>query len=275
MLRLPNRELFTYIKYAAPFLFSGILSMINCNVDSIIIGFLRSDIELGMYSSAYKIVFFITNLMSIIFVPVFPLFISYFSNKDKNSLRNIVDKTCKIVVLVAVPISLGGMILSKEIIILLFGVKYVTAYIPLRILLIYVLILFMRETYGYGLNAFHMEKKYLVITAISSSFNLVFNLIFIPIYGINAAALVTIASEGINFLLMKRFFNNVVDSTYLCNFKKVILPTLFMFMSVLLFKYFNVNVIINILFAIVVYSIGIFIFRYITFDELKSLFKSE
>jgi len=271
----PNKELTSYIKCAAPFLLSGILSMINCNVDSIIIGFLRSDRELGIYSSAYKIIFFITNLMNIVFVPVFPLFISYFNNKNKNLLNDIVDKTCRIVILVAIPISFGGIALSKEIIVLIFGKKYESAYIPLIILLIYVLILFIREIYGYGLNAFNMEKKYLIITAISSSINLFFNLIFIPIYGINAAAIVTILSEVINFLFMKKFFNTVTYTTYLSNIKKVILPTLCMFVSILLFKHFNINVIINILSAIVVYFIGIALFKYVTIDELKNMFNSK
>lgn len=54
-----------------PFLLSALLSLINGNIDSIIIGFVRTDRELGLYSSAYKVIYFLINLIAIIFTPFF------------------------------------------------------------------------------------------------------------------------------------------------------------------------------------------------------------
>ncbi|MCD3216704.1 flippase [Clostridium botulinum C] len=272
-LKINKKQIAKYVKLSIPFLVSGLLSMINCNVDSLIIGFTRSEYELGIYSSAYKIIFFLTNLIAVIFTPFFPLLISYYHEKDINNLEKVVKNLCKIVILIGVPVLIGGIILSKEIIILLFGQKYVKAYVPFIILLIYILVLFMRENYGYSLNAWNKENKYLKSVIISALTNLILNLIFIPIYGIIAASITTLVSEVLNFFIMRKYSIKIVKTNYITNFIKVIIPVVLMTIVVLALKYFHINVMINIVLAIVVYFISIIITRYVTIDELKGFIK--
>ncbi|MCD3193995.1 flippase [Clostridium botulinum C] len=272
-LKINKKQIAKYVKFSIPFLVSGLLSMINCNVDSLIIGFTRSEYELGIYSSAYKIIFFLTNLIAVIFTPFFPLLISYYHEKDINNLEKVVKNLCKIVILIGVPVLIGGIILSKEIIILLFGQKYVKAYVPFIILLIYILVLFMRENYGYSLNAWNKENKYLKSVIISALTNLILNLIFIPIYGIIAASITTLVSEVLNFFIMRKYSIKIVKTNYITNFIKVIIPVVLMAIVVLALKYFNINVMINIVLAIIVYFIAIIITRYVTIDELKGFIK--
>lgn len=272
-LGISKKEIKKYIPLSVPFLVSGILSMINCNLDSIIIGFARSEYELGIYSSAYKIIFFLINLIAVIFTPFFPLLISYYHEKDRINLENTVKSLCKIVILVGVPITFGGVLLSKEIIILLFGQKYVGAYVPFIILLFYILLLFMRETYGYSLNAWNMEGKYLKSVVISAFLNLVLNIILIPKYGIVAAAGTTLVSEIVNFFIMMRYATRVVKTNYIKNFIKILIPLIIMITSVMIFKYFKVHLIINIGFAIIVYFSSVIYFKYISLDELRKFLR--
>ncbi|CAG7840798.1 lipid II flippase MurJ [Clostridium haemolyticum] len=273
-LKINKKQIAKYVKLSIPFLVSGLLSMINCNVDSLIIGFTRSEYELGIYSSAYKIIFFLTNLIAVIFTPFFPLLISYYHEKDINNLEKVVENLCKIVVLIGVPVLIGGIILSKEIIILLFGQKYMKAYVPFIILLVYILVLFMRENYGYSLNAWNKENKYLKSVIISALTNLILNLIFIPIYGIIAASITTLVSEVLNFFIMRKYSIKIVKTNYITNFIKVIIPVVLMAIVVLGLKYFHINVMINIVLAIIVYFISIIITRYVTIDELKGFIKN-
>lgn len=272
-IKLNKHEIKKYIIKSTPFLISGLLSMINMNLDTIIIGFTRSEYELGIYSSAYKIIYFLINLIAVIYVPFFPLLIEYFNNKDIYKLQNVVNNICKVVMLLGFPIAVGGILLSKEIIILLFGHKYAEAYLPFIILLIYIFILFMRETYGYSLNAWNMERKYLKSVVISSLLNLILNLILIPKFGIVAAAITTLISELINFISMKKYSKTVVSTNYFSNSVKLILPILIMSVVVLILNYYNVNVIINIIAAVVVYFYSAIYFKYISINEVKVLVK--
>lgn len=273
VIKLNKHEIKRYVIKSTPFLISGLLSMINMNLDTIIIGFTRSEYELGIYSSAYKIIYFLINLIAVIYVPFFPLLIEYFNNKDISKLQNVVNNICKVVMLLGFPIAVGGILLSKEIIILLFGHKYAEAYLPFIILLIYIFILFMRETYGYSLNAWNMEIKYLKSVVISSLLNLILNLMLIPKFGIVAAAITTLISELINFIIMKKYSKSVISTNYFSNSVKLILPILIMSVVVLILKYYNVNVIINIISAVLVYFYSVIYFKYISINELKVLVK--
>ncbi|KOF55952.1 teichoic acid transporter [Clostridium sp. DMHC 10] len=265
-----NREkVNNYVNFGFPFLVSGILAMINGNVDKIIIEFTRGNTEAGIYSSAYYIINFLMNVETMIFTVVFPLFISYYNNKDTKSLNKIVDKTSKIIIAVVMPLVLGGLILSKDIMLIFFGESYAEAYAPFSILLIYILILFIREIYGYGLNAWNMEKKYLKAVTVSSFFNLIMNLILTPVYGMNVAAFITVISEVINLYLMRKYSSSVVKVSSLKYILRILIPCIAMCIVTVELKIFMVNAIINIIASALVYLASVFLFKYITLDEIK------
>lgn len=258
-----------YVNFGLPFLVSGILAMINGNVDKIIIEFTRGNTEAGIYSSAYYIINFLMNVETMIFTVVFPLFINYYNNNDRKSLIKIVDKTTKIIVAVVMPLVLGGFILSKEIMVMFFGKSYFEAYAPFSILLIYILILFIREVYGYGLNAWNMEKKYLKAVTVSSFFNLIMNLILTPVYGMNVAAFITVISEVINLYLMRKYSLSVVKISSLKYILRIAIPCIVMCTITIVLKVFMVNAVLNIVISALVYLVSVFLFKYMTLNEIK------
>lgn len=264
-----------YLIYGFPFMISGILATINCNVDRIVIKFSRGSIEAGIYSTGYNIVLFLTNIVTIIFVPIFPVLIEYFHNNNYAKLVSLRKNILKIISIISLPICVGGIILSKEIIVLAFGKKYESAYFSFSILMLYILILFIREVFGYSLNAWNLERKYLVIVAISSAFNLIFNLVFTPRYGMNIAALITVLSEVINLILMKHYSDKIIRVQELGYLSKGILPTACMALVVFYLRFLGVNVIINILVAMIVYFISIIVLKVISIDEIKAMIKKE
>ncbi|WP_010239496.1 flippase [Clostridium arbusti] len=268
---LNKKKLVSYINFGLPFLISGILAMINANVDRIIIMFTRGSEEAGIYGSAYYIILFLINIETMIFTPIFPLIINYFNSKNTEGLKKLMDNTSKIITAFIMPVVIGGILLSKEIIVLLFDNTYLAAYMPFNILLIYALILFFREIYGWGLNACNMEKKYLKAVAISALVNLVLNLIFTPRYGMNIAALITVASEVINILMMRYYAKKVIVVSNYKNIIKALLPCVVMAIGIIVFKYFNINIVLNIVFSGIVYTVLILITKYITVDEVKSI----
>ena len=270
-LRFNKDIVLKYSRYGMPFLMSGFFSMINNNADKIIMGFTRTEGELGIYQAAYIFISFLINVAAIIFTPVFPLLIKYFHEDKKEELRRICDGTSKLVAFTVVPIFVGGIILSKDII-LLYKKEYFQAYEPLRILLFYILILFIREIYGYQLNAYKLEKEYLKIIIISSVANLVFNIILIPKYGMIAAAWVTTLTELINLIFMRRCARRVVRTTDISYIGKAFVPAGIMGLGILGLKWINMNVIVIILISIVVYGVFAVITKVINLQEVKVLF---
>jgi O-antigen/teichoic acid export membrane protein len=264
-----------YLKFGAPFLLSGILAMVNCNVDRIIIRFTRSPEEAGIYASAYYIILFLTNIIALFFTPIFPLFIQYFHEGKKEKLQNIFNQTAEIISIVALPITVGGVLLSKEIINLLFHRTYEAAAAPFAILMLYIFMLFFREIHGYGLNAWNMEKSYLKIVALSSSMNLLLNLILTPKFGMVAAAWITVGSEVINVILMKHYADKIVKYKLKAKLVYVLLANVLMGIVVLLLKRAQVSTIFIIILSALVYLVAVFLFKILKVSELKKLFLSK
>jgi O-antigen/teichoic acid export membrane protein len=272
-LRINKETIVKYISFALPFLISGLLAMINGNVDQLVLSFSRGRTEAGIYGAGYTIIYFIINIVGMIFTPIFPVMIAYFNENAKGKLNELVNKTSKVLAAFIVPVAVGGIILSKQIILLLFKKDVIMAYIPFSILLIYSIILFFRELYGYGLNACNLEKKYVKAVTVSALVNLILNLILTPTYGMNIAAIITLVSEIINFVMMKHYAKELIVVSNMKNIVKVLFPSLLMAAITILLKYFNVYVIINIVISAAAYSAFIFMTKYITISEIKSLLR--
>lgn len=270
-IHIEKERFISYIKFGLPFLISGILAVINGNVDRIIIMFTRGSEEAGIYGSAYYIILFLINIETMIFTPIFPLIINYFNNKDGENLKKLMNNTSKIITAFIMPVVVGGILLSKEIIVLLFDESFIEAYVPFTILLLYALILFFREIYGWGLNACGMEKKYLKAVTISAVVNLILNLILTPMYGMNIAAAITVVSEIINIVMMRYYCKRIIVVSNYINIIKSLLPCVVMAIVIVISKYFNINIVFNIILSALTYSIFIIITKYITLQELKNI----
>lgn len=266
---------FKDIKYLCmigmPFLLSSMLSMINNNADKIILGVTGHDYALGIYQSAYVFISFIISLIGLLFTAIFPSMSLLYYNKEKDKLNTLCYITTKIVSVISVPLCIGGILLSKDIINLFYGSKYEEAYKPFIILMVYILIIFIREIYGYELNAWGMEKKYLKIVAVSSILNLILNIILTPRYGYMCAAIITLLTELINFISMRKCARTVEKVKDYKEVMKAFPASIIMGIFILILKFFDINVLIIILIGTLVYVMLTLLFKVITVSEIKKL----
>lgn len=255
----------------SPFLFSSMLSMVNNNADKIILGLSGNDHGLGIYQSAYVFISFIISIIGLLFTAIFPSMSLYYYDKEKEKLNALCRETAKIIAVIAVPMFVGGALLSKEIILLFYKNEYYDAYKPFTILMLYVSILFVRELYAYGLNAWGKEKKYLKIVFVSSMANLILNIILTPKYGYLCAAMITLVTEFINLFAMKAEASKVTHISMYNGLLKAVVPSIIMGCAILILKYFSINVVVTIIAAIAVYAVLIVLFKVITIQDIKKV----
>ena len=244
--RVKRKLLFTI---ALPFVMSSILSAINGNVDIIMIGALLNEYELGIYSVAYKLIFFLMSMIAVLFNVIYP----NLTKLKGQDLKSFFGLLTRVVIMFAIPISIGGFIFSEDILILLFGNRYIEGSITLKILMIYFMVLFIRELCAYSLNAWGKEKKYLKIIGISAVANIIINYFAITNIGIEGAALSTLFCEILTFVLMALSVRERVNLTF---FKETIkiLPAICLLAAILIvFKMAEINIIIVIPISILVY----------------------
>ena len=253
---------------------SGLFANINSSIDIIMIGLLLNSYSVGLYTSAYKIINYLIIVITIIFKPIYPNLIYYFNKNMTIELNKLISSLYKYVLLLFLPLGVGGVVLRNEIIDFLYGSAYSDVGPIFGILIFFIFILSIREIFGYQLSAYGMQKKYMKVLIFSAGTNIILNSIFIPKYGILAAGLNTLASELINL-----FFSAIIATKVICikpNIKETILISLlalFMVIAIFILKSYITNLLVLLLLGVTIYAIFILIFNVINLDELRSILK--
>lgn len=189
-----------------PFGVIGLTLGLSYKFDSVLLYYYHGDVENGLYTAAYNLVFSTAMLSNIINTSLYPS-LSRQAHNNPESLHNVYDRILRYLLILGLPIAFGGGILADQLILLIGGDSYRGAIDVFRILIIVSPLMFVSEYLGYIVLIQGNEKKAARSVMVSSSVNVLANLLFIPHYGMMAAAVVTVATEiilVIQYALMLR-----------------------------------------------------------------------
>lgn len=207
------------IKNAWPIALLYFSILIFQSFDSIVIGFTRSTMEVGLYGAALKIILSTYLLLSALYSVFLPPISKAFHNKTKE-LKSIVEKYAKLVFGFGLPLAVGGFIVAPELIRLFYGQQYIEAIIPFQILSLNLVFIFMVSFYGYCLIFFDRQKEFLKANLIGVAINIILDLLIIPKFGIVGAACVSIIVQFSVLIASVLEFRKVIS----ISLKRTILP---------------------------------------------------
>jgi O-antigen/teichoic acid export membrane protein len=197
----------TLIRASIPFGLTSLALTFNFNVDTVILGFFHSDSVVGWYNAAYRLVF---NAVGIVggFLAVMTPSIAREHQRDPERVARWVRSSIRWMLLFSIPASAGMSLLAPRVIALLYGSGYSSAGPALAILAWDIPLLLLNSFFGNVTAAIGLERPAAKIYLGSAGLNVVLNLLFIPTFGIVAAATVTIATDvisaGLFFALLRR-----------------------------------------------------------------------
>lgn len=195
------------ITIAWPFALLGLLGAITLNTDIIMLGWMQSAENIGYYSVAQKIILVLYVIPTLFATAAFPSW-TRLAGKDQQAFGNLLVRILKIVFLIGIPITIGGIIIGYEMIETLFGAQYLPAVASFRILLISLLINFPTTIVGNALFAYNKQKQFIIYAGLGAICNVIFNYLLIPIWGIEGAAISTVMtqmiSNGFIWYIMKK-----------------------------------------------------------------------
>ena len=184
---------------ALPFGLFAVIITLYSYTDTVMLSFMRTDAEVGWYNAAYKIYEGLTVFPIIISVVLYPRLSQLFLlNKKAHSLLS--SKAVKYVFVISFPIIICGIVLSKDIINILFGEEFQDSVVALQILLLGVAFVFQIRLFQIILNSIDKQKVVMYIGLTGLILNVFLNLLLIPRYGFRGAAATTVASELMVFI---------------------------------------------------------------------------
>ena len=184
--------------FAAPVLATGMGNKIIGYLDTFVLTYFRDLSEVGIYNiilpSALIFLFFGTAIASILF----PLTSELWAKKDTKRLAEGLRLLYRYAFFFTIPFLFTIIIFSRVIISFFFGKEYVDGTIALQILLVGTLFSVVGTINYNFLSGIGNPQVVTKITLLAALANAILNIILIPHYGMNGAALTTAAS----YLLM-------------------------------------------------------------------------
>lgn len=209
-------EIRRYIKPVLIIWISNVASLIYINADTIIIGILKGDYEVGVYSAATKIIKAICVPITTICTVAAPS-LSECIEKNRNGLNGMVQKIVNFLAFFIFPCMIGTFLLSNEAILLLSGSDFVPGTSAVRIL---VLDIFLSPVNGFLVSQIlipaRKENVSMVAMVFAALGNIVLDILLIPTLGINGAAIATVLSEMIVLIVCMRYVKNIINIYEVC-----------------------------------------------------------
>ncbi len=182
------------LRASLPFGIIGFTLGLSYKFDTILLSVLRGDIETGHYNAAYSLVFATVVLANVINTALYPS-LTRQAASDASRLGAIYSRALQYLLIVALPIAVGGSLLADQIVTFLYGASYAPAGAALRIIIWVVPLMFVSELLGYAVLIGGQERHAARAVLISTAINIACNLVVVPRYGLLGAAVTTVLTE--------------------------------------------------------------------------------
>lgn len=184
-------------------LFSLLLSQtIYTSSDTTILGLVKGDYQVGLYSTSVKIYNVVNTMIASVAWVVMPQLSLNFAKRDFIQVNNLLKYSLNFIIVLGLPCLVGLNVIGQEVIMLIAGESYLGAELSLRILTISLGCSFISGWIG---NMMMLpagkEKICLKSSIVSAVVNIILNFIFIPVWGLNAAAATTAVSEFLGIII--------------------------------------------------------------------------
>jgi O-antigen/teichoic acid export membrane protein len=176
--------------------FASMMSMIYDQIDTVMLRYMRSEKELGLYVASYSMMAISMSFAVILGQVFFPL-LSETTGRDHENEQRYLGWLGQASIGISLPIATGGFILAEPLTRFVLGSQYSGTAMLFRWLMLTIVAGPLASYYGSQLIPIAREKKYLAAVVAGAAVNVVLNLFLIPRYGAIAAVFTTAISQTV------------------------------------------------------------------------------
>ena len=189
---------------------SSVAVTIYVNSDITILGVMKNNYIVGIYSVSSKIYTMVKTLLSSLLIVTIPRLSMLYGKKYLKEYKTVLTNVLNSLVLFLIPAMVGLILLSQNVVLIISGEKYIRSTNSLQILCLALLFSIIASFLsGCILIPIKREKDVFKGSIVSAIINIIFNIILVPFWDENAAAVSTVIAE-----LVIMFFNMYYAKDY-------------------------------------------------------------
>lgn len=180
-------------------LFASVLAVnIYTNLDTVMLGFISGDREVGLYTVAVKVKGLLLSVVNAISAVLLPRLSYYLSANKKEEYNRILKKSTSIIFMIAIPLTAFFIIEAKDSILLLGGEDYLDATLCMQIVIPILIISGISNITGNQiLIPMGKDSCFMKAVIIGSIVDLILNALLMPKLASIGAAIATLLAESI------------------------------------------------------------------------------
>lgn len=195
---------------------ANIANMINVNSDITILGLLKSNYIVGIYSISSKIYYIINNTLAAVLLVTVPRLAMLFGKKMMKEYIKLLRRLINVLFLLTIPAMVGLILLSKQIVLIVAGNHFLRSTISLQILAVANIFAILAWALSDCVLIPAKREKYVLMGIIVSALsNIVINLGLIPYFSEIAAAVGTVVAEIVVFLFNYYYSRDIVKRVFM------------------------------------------------------------
>lgn len=254
-----------------PFALFAVFQRLYTYLDTVMLGKISGDYEVGIYQIAFKIVFALQFLPMAFIASVYPAFADYWKN-NREQLAITFERAMNYLIIISLPISAGVIALADKIL-LVFKPEYAGAAVPLRIAIGALFFIFLNFPIGALLNACDRQKINTINMGVALLASIILNLVLIPEYRASGAAAAVLFTNFLMFVLGLIQAPKIISlrpRKILSVFFKALLAVIAMSAFVFVIKAY-LNIFVVVILAGAVYFALLFLTKALKVEDIKSV----
>jgi O-antigen/teichoic acid export membrane protein len=192
---------------ALPFGISGISYVFMQRFDTVLMSLVLTDAAVGWYNVPWTLINMVLLVAQGITSAMYPSMVRSY-HEDSESLPQVVWRSIKYLLLVCLPIAVGGTVLADRIIITLYEATFINSIPVLRMILWSLPSLFLLELLGRIAMALNLERPAARVNIVNAAVTVALNLAFVPTLGIMGAALALVVGRAIRLVQFWRLIGD-------------------------------------------------------------------
>ncbi len=185
-----------HIRPILTFFFMSAAASIYLNLDMVMLGFMKTDTDVGYYNAAIKVKTVLVNVVTSLGTVLLPRLSFYIEKGEMEAFRKTVVKAVRFVVTAGSALMVFFIIFARESILILSKEPFLPATFPMQLLMLTVLLIGLSNITGIQiLTPMGREDKVLISVVAGAVVDFVLNLFLIPHFASAGAAFATVMAE--------------------------------------------------------------------------------
>jgi O-antigen/teichoic acid export membrane protein len=258
------------LQTAWPFAVVGALGLLLTNTDILIISWMKTASDVGIYSAAIRIIQVLYLVPAILQVSTLPLF-SRLAKVQHDKFRSTLERSITMIFLCSIPMAIGGIVLGTQIMSFVFGPDFAAGGLSFKLLMATLIVDYPGSLIVNAIFTYGHQKSLIITSAIGGISNVILDVLLIPHFGIAGSAVATLIAQTLSNGYLWYTMKQLNDFSILPYLGKILAASGVMLAVTLALLAIHTETLVNIIISTIAYLVALYVFREPLIEEVLAI----